>query len=106
MWGYGLLGLGPAVDHQPRPTRIPAALFGRNEFAPNARVRAVYAGISHMAAVTDAQDVYVWGRNKFGCLGLGHQKDQFFPLKAAVGAKVLKVSCGVDHTVAMCRAFI
>lgn len=101
-----MLGLGPTVDQQARPQRLPPALFGRNEFAPNSRVLAVYAGISHMAAVTDEQDVYVWGRNKFGCLGLGNQKDQFFPLKAAVGAKVLKVACGVDHTVAMCRAFI
>lgn len=106
VWGYGILGLGPQVDHRAQPVQIPATLFGRNEFAPNSRVCAVYAGISHMAAVTDTQDVYVWGRNKFGCLGLGHQKDQYFPAKAAVAAKVLKVSCGVDHTVAMCKAFI
>lgn len=69
-------------------------------------MRRVYSGISHMAAVTDTQDAYVWGRNKFGCLGLGHTNDQPFPLKAAVGAKVVSVACGVDHTVAMCRAFV
>lgn len=23
----------------------------------------------------------MWGVNKFGCLGLGHVKDQFFPLR-------------------------
>lgn len=59
-----------------------------------------------MAAVTDDQDLFVWGHNKFGCLGLGHQKDQFFPLKAAVGAKVVKVACGVDHTMVMAKAFV
>lgn len=106
VWGYGLLGFGPAVDHQPVPTQIPATLFGRNEFNPQSRVRSVHSGISHMVAVNEEQDAYVWGRNKFGCLGLGHQKDQFFPLKIAVGAKVHKIACGVDHTVAMCKAFV
>ena len=100
------MGVGPQVDHLAEPTQIPATLFGRNEFNPNSKVTAVYSGISHMAAVTDQQDLYVWGKNKFGCLGLGHKNDQFFPFKASVGAKVIKVSCGVDHTIALCKPFI
>ena len=26
-------------------------------------------------------DVYVWGKNDTGCLGLGHLQDQMFPFK-------------------------
>ena len=48
----------------------------------------------------------MWGRNKFGCLGLGHQKDQYFPYKSLVGAKVENFFCGVDHNIALCRPFI
>lgn len=59
-----------------------------------------------MCAVTNQGELYTWGHNAYGYLGLGHCKDQFFPLKVAVGAKVEKVACGVDHTVALCRAFI
>lgn len=59
-----------------------------------------------MAAVNDQHDLYIWGKNKFGCLGLGHNKDQYFPFKASIGAKVLKVTCGVDHTIAFCQAFV
>lgn len=39
--------------------------------------------MSQLAAVTNSGDLYMWGCNKFGCLGLGHEKDQFFPLRVS-----------------------
>ncbi|XP_067008826.2 RCC1-like G exchanging factor-like protein [Anabrus simplex] len=106
VWGYGILGKGPNVDQSNKPTHIPSTLFGRNEFEPDTKVVSVSAGLSHLSAVTNHGTLYTWGRNRDGCLGLGHTKDQFFPLKVAVGARVLKVSCGVDHTVALCQPFV
>lgn len=106
VWGYGILGLGPSVEHRLKPTRIPSTLFGRNDFSPNSRITSIYSGISHMAAINSENDLYVWGKNKFACLGLGHENDQYFPFKASISAKVLKVSCGVDHTIALCKGFI
>lgn len=106
VWGFGLLGLGPEVDYLKTPTRIPPTLFGRNAFNPENRVISISAGLTHFAAINSDNDLFMWGRNKFGCLGLGHDKDQFFPYKAMVGAKVEKVSCGVDHTIAICKSFM
>lgn len=106
MWGYGLLGLGPNVQHTAKPKQIPPALFGRNEFNPECRVEKVASGISHLAAITNNGDLYMWGRNRHGCLGLGNKKDQHFPLRVAIGAHVMKVSCSVDHTVAICKPFM
>lgn len=105
-WGYGILGFGPEVGHQARPTQIPPTLFGRNDFNPNVRVRAISAGLIHSGAINDQDDLYMWGHNRYGCLGFGHKKDQFFPLKVAVSARVMKISCGVDHTLALCKAFV
>ena len=65
------------------PTEIPATLFGRNEFNPDTKVVAIGAGIGQWSAITDRGDLYVWGRNRCGSLGLGHLKDQFFPIKVA-----------------------
>lgn len=81
MWGYGILGKGPIVSHAKEPTQIPSMLFGRNELQPDSRIIAVNAGIGHLAAVSNHGDLYMWGRNRRGCLGLGNVKDQFFPLK-------------------------
>lgn len=105
-WGYGLLGLGPAVQRVQKPTIIPPIMFGRNDFCPNSHVKAIYAGFSHFGAVTNTHDLYMWGRNRASCLGITHDKDQFFPLKVAMNAMVKKIDCGVDHTVAHCQAFM
>lgn len=106
VWGFGMVGLGPKVEQIRRPTRIPATLFGRNDFNPDSKVRAIYAGFSHFGAVTTTNDLYMWGKNRAYCLGLRHEKDQYFPLKVPLPAQVEKIDFGVDHTVAYCKAFM
>ncbi|KAF7279900.1 hypothetical protein GWI33_006605 [Rhynchophorus ferrugineus] len=85
-WGYGLLG--------------------KNDFQPESKVVQVFCGLYHAAAVTNYGDLYIWGRNKSGCLGLGDEKDQSFPLKVCLAGHVKKVYCGIDHTIALCKPFI
>lgn len=80
-WGYGLLGAGPKAQESKVPIHIPESLFGKNHFQSNSMVIDVNCGLFHTTAVTNFGDLYVWGRNKSGCLGLGGQRDQFFPLK-------------------------
>jgi alpha-tubulin suppressor-like RCC1 family protein len=106
VWGYGLLGFGPKVDFCKFPRRIPPALFGRNPFNAANRVTSIGCGLYHMAAINSDNDLFMWGRNKFGSLGLGHENDQHFPYKSLVGAKVQRILCGVDHSVAICNLFI
>lgn len=106
VWGFGLLGLGPQVDYVKEPQLIPPTLFGRNPFNRENRVTAINCGMNHLTAINTDNDLFTWGRNKFGCLGLGHEKDQFFPFKAMLGAKIQRVTCGVDHTIALCKSFI
>lgn len=106
VWGFGLLGLGPQEGYSKEPKQIPPTLFGRNSFNKDNRVISIKCGINHLGAVNTDNDLFMWGRNKFGCLGLGHQKDQYFPYKSLVGAKVENFFCGVDHNIALCRPFI
>lgn len=93
------------MQNSPKPKQIPAPLFGRNEFNVDCRVEKVACGIGHLAAITNNGDLYMWGRNRQGCLGLGTTKDQHFPLKVAIGAHVMKIVCSVDHSVAVCKPF-
>ncbi|VEN64728.1 unnamed protein product [Callosobruchus maculatus] len=104
-WGYGLLGVGPNAQQSREPIHIPDTLFGRNDFQPNSRVEEVVCGLFNAAAVTNLGDLYAWGRNKNCCLGLGNDKDQYFPLKVSLGGFVKKMYCGVDHCIAVCEPF-
>ncbi|KAJ8983527.1 hypothetical protein NQ317_012018 [Molorchus minor] len=105
-WGYGLLGTGPEVQQSKIPVLIPETLFGKNDFQPENIVNKVVCGLNYVAAVTSSGDLYTWGRNKSCCLGLGNEKDQYFPLKVAMGGHVQNVFCGIDHTIAICKPFI
>jgi hypothetical protein len=44
-------------------------------------------------------DLFTWGKNRNGCLGLGTYEDQFFPLKVSLAGRVHTAVLGVDHTI-------
>jgi alpha-tubulin suppressor-like RCC1 family protein len=107
VWGYGYLGKGPQVDHLRAPSLIPPPLFHCDEFNPDLKVIDVTAGMRHFAAISNQGDLFMWGKNRNGCLGLGgtgaqnELLDQYFPLKVEIPASVVKISLGVDHSVAL-----
>ncbi|XP_014229550.1 RCC1-like G exchanging factor-like protein [Trichogramma pretiosum] len=105
VWGFGLLGLGPKANRVLKPTMIPKPLFGINAYEPDIKVEKIFCGISHLGAITNQGHLFMWGRNRYGALGLGHRDDQYFPFKVGIGAAVKKISCGVDHTVSICQPF-
>lgn len=105
VWGYGILGQGPNVSSSHVPTLLPHPLFGISEFSDDVEVQQITCGLSHYAAVTNQGHLYMWGKNRSNCLGLDKDLDQYFPLRVSVPGEVIKVSCGVDHTAALCRPF-
>ena len=57
MWGFGILGKGPNVDHLTQPTPLPVQLFGANEVNADIKVKSIKAGLSHFAAITSRFDL-------------------------------------------------
>lgn len=106
VWGYGILGKGPDLSESPTPELVPPTLFGRSEFNPSVAVRQIRCGLNHFAAVTDRGELFVWGKNVRGCLGIGKRDDQYFPWRVTVPGHVVDVACGVDHMVALVKSLI
>lgn len=106
VWGYGILGKGPRLSESSVPEMIPPSLFGRSEFNPTAAVTRVKCGLNHFAAVTDRGELFVWGKNVRGCLGIGKREDQYFPWRVTVPGQVVDVACGVDHMVALVKSLL
>ena len=102
VWGFGILGKGPNVDHLSYPTLLPESLFGMNLYNPDTKVEKIYAGLSQFAAITNKGDLFMWGRNRGSALGLTNKGPQYFPMQVNMNlASVKKVSLGVDHTCAI-----
>uniref|UniRef100_A0A667XFN1 RCC1 like n=2 Tax=Myripristis murdjan TaxID=586833 RepID=A0A667XFN1_9TELE len=106
VWGYGILGKGPKLSESSTPEMIPSTLFGCSEFNPSVAVTRIRCGLNHFAAVTDRGELFVWGKNVRGCLGIGKRDDQYFPWRVTVPGQVVDVACGVDHMVALAKSLL
>ena len=103
VWGYGILGKGPNLEHTISPSMIPSTLFGRNEFNPDVKTASVFCGLGANAALNSNGELFAWGKNRSSCLGLGDERDQYFPLRVNCGLEIKKVSLGVDHSCALAK---
>ncbi|KAJ7308924.1 hypothetical protein JRQ81_008201 [Phrynocephalus forsythii] len=106
VWGYGILGKGPKLMETATPEMIPPSLFGLSDFNPDVRVAHIRCGLSQFAALTNRGELFVWGKNVRGCLGIGRMEDQYFPWRVTVPGEVVDVACGVDHMVALVKSLV
>ncbi|KAG8078471.1 hypothetical protein GUJ93_ZPchr0007g6291 [Zizania palustris] len=68
----------------------------------NKNARTVSCGARHSAIITDEGEVFCWGWNKYGQLGLGDSMDRNVPCSVPVDAfHPLNVSCGWWHTLVL-----
>ena len=94
-WGandFGQLGDSTAVDHA-TPQRI--AKTGAHAF------RAVAVGMAHTCALTVSGEVYCWGRNNYGQLGIGSVSNERTPVRVASGAAFVALAVGWNHSCAL-----
>lgn len=106
VWGHGLLGRGPKCDLLVEPESIPAALFGvypEIEHTLSKHPVRAFCGLNSSAVLLDDGNLFMWGRNKYGNLGLGEKIDIHMPLRVNIPARVHEIDCGPDQTFAICR---
>ena len=106
MWGFGLLGFGPKHTSIEVPRPMPMALFGENEFNPNVKIDHVICGLLSTAAITNNGELFLWGKNRYGALGVEFDEDAPMPMRVFVPARVTSVALGPDHTFAICRGYV
>ncbi|XP_043846493.1 RCC1 and BTB domain-containing protein 2 isoform X1 [Dromiciops gliroides] len=97
-WGYnnsGQVGSGSTAN-QPIPRKVTGCL-------QNKIVTTIACGQMCSMAVVDSGEVYVWGYNGNGQLGLGSSGNQPTPCRIAAlqGIRVHKIVCGYAHTLVL-----
>ncbi|RVE65119.1 hypothetical protein OJAV_G00132510 [Oryzias javanicus] len=97
-WGYnnsGQVGSGSTAN-QPTPRRVSSCL--QSKVVVN-----VACGQLCSMAVLDNGEIYGWGYNCNGQLGLGNNGNQQTPCRIAAlqGVNVIQVACGYAHTLAL-----
>ncbi|XP_051115281.1 ultraviolet-B receptor UVR8 isoform X3 [Andrographis paniculata] len=73
------------------------------------KVKSVAAGMLHSTCICDGGEMYTWGSNENGCLGIGGTDISYTPERVQgplLRQSVTKVSCGWKHTAAISGGFI
>jgi serine/threonine protein kinase/alpha-tubulin suppressor-like RCC1 family protein len=94
-WGandFGQLGDSTAVDHA-TPQRV-ARTTGHT-------FRVVAVGMAHTCALTVSGEVYCWGRNNYGQLGIGSVSNERTPVRVASGMAFVELAVGWNHSCAL-----
>ena len=99
-WGWGAFG---RLGHGDERTQL---LPKKVEAFAGHRVVAVSAADFHSLAITADGAVWSWGWGIFGMLGHGDQQTQLLPKKveAFAGQRVVAVSAGISHSLALTAA--
>ncbi|XP_047486162.1 probable E3 ubiquitin-protein ligase HERC4 isoform X1 [Penaeus chinensis] len=97
--GFGQLGLNSTEPHTSVPKLVKS--LARKQ------VIQVACGSSHTLALTSGGELYAWGSNLSGQLGLGHregpQKDPIL-IKALLGVPLVHITAGGQHSAALTQA--
>lgn len=94
-WGdnkYGQLGLNP---------ELPNSLVPQSILVDDSLIQ-VHAGWSHSAALTNNGDVYIWGRNSYGQLGM-QKAEASVPEKLTNLKDIQQLSLGSEHNLAITK---
>ena len=96
-WGHnnrGQLGLsfGFSFTNTPQRVSLPSGKTGW---------KAIAAGGWHALATTTDGQLFAWGYNKYGQLGLGNDQNQFSPIAVPGMTNVATIAAGYSHTLAI-----
>ena len=95
VWGYnseGQLGLGVGyyeIQMQVIPHRL---------LLPVPAKSISCGGLYTIVLTNISNQMYVWGYNSNGQLGLGHNKNRYLPTEFIFCQPIVSVSCGGEHT--------
>ncbi|KAL0462229.1 UNVERIFIED_CONTAM: Ultraviolet-B receptor UVR8 [Sesamum latifolium] len=93
---FGQLGISESQNYTTEPHRVSCI--------PKKIIK-IAAGYHHSAAITVDGELYVWGKNANGQLGLGKKAEKIVPLPRKVecldGVTIKMVSLGFEHSIAV-----
>jgi len=81
--------------------RYTPAIVDDSNFPTNSSFISISTGFHHTCGIIDNNDLYCWGRNNYGQLGLGTLVDAAYSTPQFVDSNVIAVSTGNNHACAL-----
>lgn len=95
----GQLGIGKSISSISELQKISIPKNTNNE-----ELEELITGSDHCFAITKnrltrKKEIYCWGDNRYGQLGIGNRENQYFPTVFKFEDDVKQIECGYNHTV-------
>ena len=81
--------------------RYTPVIVDDSNFPTNSSIISISTGMAHSCAIIDNNDLYCWGRNDGGQLGIGSADTGDFPTPQYVDSGVVAVATGNEHSCAL-----
>jgi len=81
--------------------RYTPVIVDDSNFPTNSSIISISTGMAHSCAIIDNNDLYCWGRNDGGQLGIGSTDTGDFPTPQYVDSGVVAVATGNEHSCAL-----
>ncbi len=81
--------------------RYTPVLVDDSNFPANYSIISISTGMGHSCAIIDNNDLYCWGTNWYGQLGIGSSGNGPFPAPQYVDSGVIAVATGNEHSCAL-----
>ncbi|KAK7873892.1 hypothetical protein R5R35_005749 [Gryllus longicercus] len=101
-WGsdsHGQLGMSQEMDVQPKPKIVKGLA--------TCHVIQITCGLNHCLALTNNGDIYSWGSNEYGQLGIGRYSSvERKPtlIRSLRGIPIAHIACGGSHSLAVSKS--
>lgn len=100
LYAWGEARCGQLGEGKHRQVKRPQLV----EFPVEVKIKDVMAGAGHTAALSAEGEIYLWGLNNYGQLGLGDQKPRWYPESVKLDStglpllKIEKITCSAHAT--------
>ena len=102
-WGFAKYGQIGSFDYQyvAEPLEIRPDSNKEEEKNSQEEIESIHCGEFHSGYITKEKNVYMFGKNTFGQLGLSNNFSICKPQKISLDKKIIKLNLGGEHTLAL-----
>ncbi|XP_012222673.2 RCC1 and BTB domain-containing protein 1-like [Linepithema humile] len=102
-WGLNKLGQIDDTNADDNLAGMPIEVVIKDEKDKKKAIESISCGSTFSMAITCDGELYSWGENVYGQLGVGDNLIHWKPIKIMIDVAIAKVECGLNHTLALSR---
>eukprot|EP01029_Cantina_marsupialis_P032556 TRINITY_DN99_c0_g1_i1.p1 TRINITY_DN99_c0_g1~~TRINITY_DN99_c0_g1_i1.p1 ORF type:complete len:2201 (+),score=714.06 TRINITY_DN99_c0_g1_i1:545-6604(+) len=104
LYSYGWNETGQLGQYESLGSAVAPVEIEFADVVPSPKFISIACGANHSIALTSKGQIYTWGSNSNGQLGVGDTKTRYSPMLVTMKERVTQISAGAKHCLALTRS--